>query len=225
MKILLKNVIGLSDDAVTQLHTVHGLDLLNTFQSLSNKDIDDICHTARKPRGMIEHSDSTKAVPVPNISNPGVTVPVIDAKRLKLYVCGAKHLRHISRSINYSALARPELIKFDSMQTIEFSHINPSNFAPPSNKDNVTHCLELLESHILQTNGVDGVPLAYLIRETVAVTLSATDPATNYDSKKLELIARCPHGIAEYDEDEKTIWGILQRALVYHISYSSIKRY
>ena len=111
------------------------------------------------------------------------------------------------------------------MQTIEASHFNPLNFAPPSNKDNVTHWLERLDSHLLQTNGVNGVHLAYVIRETVAVTLSATDPTTNYASKKLELIARCPNGTAEYDEDEKTVRGILQRTLVSHISYSSIRRY
>ena len=68
-----------------------------------------------------------------------------------------------------------------------------------------THWLERLNSHLLQTNGVNGVPLAYVIRETVAVTLSATDPATNYASQKLELIASCPHGTAEYEEDEKTV--------------------
>ena len=100
MKTFLKNVIGLSDDAATQLHTIHGLDLLNAFQSLSNKDIDDICQTARKPGGMIEHPDSTMAVPLPNISNPGVTVPAIADKRLKLCVYEAKHLKHLSRPIN-----------------------------------------------------------------------------------------------------------------------------
>ena len=180
MKTFLKNVIGLSDDAATQLRTVHGLDLLNTFQSLSNKDIDDICHTARKSGGMIEHPDSTRAVPVPNISNPGVTVPVIADKRLKLCIYGAKHLRRLSRPIKYAALAQPELDKFDSMQTIEASHVNPSDYVPPSNKDNMTHWLERLDSHLLQTNGVNGVPLAYVIRETVTVTLLANDPATNY---------------------------------------------
>ena len=225
MKTFLKNVIGLPDDAATQLHTIHGLDLLNAFQSLSNKDIDDIFHTVRKPGGMIEHPDSTRAVPVPDIANPGVTVPAIAAKRLKLCVYGAKHLKRLSRPINYAALARPELDKFDSMQTIEASHIIPPDFAPPSNKDNVTHWLERLDSHLLQTNGVNCVPLAYVIRETVTVPLSATDPATNYASKKLELIARCPHGTTEYEEDEKTVWGILQRTLVSHISYASIRRY
>ena len=112
---------------------------------------------------MIEHPDITRAVPVANILNPGVTVPAIAAKRLKLCVYGAKHLKGLSCPINYASLSRPELDKFDSMQTIDVSHINPSDFAPPSNKDNLTHWLERLVSHLLQTNGVNGVPLAYVI--------------------------------------------------------------
>ena len=141
MKILLIAVVGLSDDISTQLRTVHGLDLLNAFQSLSDKDIDDICSTTRNPGGMITHPDATRASPLADIQNSGVTVSAIADKRLKLCVYRAKHLRHLSRPINYAALARTELDQFDAMQTIDMLHETSSDLAPPSNRDNVTHWL------------------------------------------------------------------------------------
>ena len=98
---------------------------------------------------MITHPNGTRASPLADIPNPGETVPVITAKRLKLCVYGAKHLHRLSRPIKYAALARTELNQFDAMQTIEVLHVNPSDLAPLSNKDNVAHWLERLDSHLL----------------------------------------------------------------------------
>ena len=64
---------------------------------------------------MITHPDETKASPLPDILNPGMTVQKISAKRLKLYVYGSKYLRHLSCPINYAVLARTELDQFDAM--------------------------------------------------------------------------------------------------------------
>ena len=89
----------------------------------------------------------------------------------------------------------------------------------------MTHWLERINSHLLQTNGINDLPLAYIIREQVAVPLSVDDPSTNYASKNLELIARYPHPTLEHDKDDNTVWGILQRTLVSHISHSSIRRF
>ena len=225
MKTFLMNEVGLSDAAATQLQTSHGIDLLNTFQSFSAKDIDDICSTARKPGGTMEHPDSTRTTPFSDILNPGVTVPAIVAKLLKLCVYGAKYRRRLSRSLNFVALTQAELNKFDAMQTIEEAHVNLPDLSPPSSRDSMTRWLECLESHLLQTNGIYGVPLAYIVRDTVDVPPHLTHPATTYASRKLELITRYPHGTVEYDEDDKSVWGILQRTLVSHVSYSSIRRY
>ena len=153
------NEVGLSDAAATQLQTSHSIDLLNAFQSFSAKDINDICSTARKADGTIEHPDSTTTTPLSDIVDPGVIVPAIVAKRLKLRVYGAKHRRRLSRSFNFAALTQVELNKFDAMQTIEEAHVNPPDLSPPSGKNNMTRWLKCLESHLLQTNGIYCVPM------------------------------------------------------------------
>ena len=132
------NEVGLPDAAATELQAIRGIDLLNTFQSFSAKDIDDICSTARKPIGMLEHPDSTRTIPLSGIVNPGVTVPAIVAKRLKLCVYGAKNRRRLSRPLNFAALTQVELNKFDAMQTIEAAHVNSPDLSHPSGKDIMT---------------------------------------------------------------------------------------
>ena len=82
-----------------------------------------------------------------------------------------------------------------------------------------------LDSHLLQTHGINGIPHFYAIRDDVIVKPHSTDPPTNYGTKKLELVHRCPHSTIKYKEDNKKVWGILQRTLYTHISYSSIRRH
>ena len=85
--------------------------------------------------------------------------------------------------------------------------------------------VETLDSHLLQTHGINGIPLSYVVRDETTVQPHASDPSTNYGTTKLELVHRCPHGTIEYEEDNKIVWGILQRSLSTHISYSSIRRH
>jgi len=76
----------------------------------------------------------------------------------------------------------------------------------------------------LQTQGTQGVALAYVTRVNVAVLPHTDDPSTNYSSIKLEMISRCPHGTMAYSEDSKEVWSILQRDLSKTLSFSLIRR-
>ena len=183
MKTFLMNEVEFSDAAATQLQTIHGIDLLNTFQFFSAKNIDNICSTAQKPVGMIEHPDSTRTTLLSDIVNPGVTVPAIVTKRLKLCVYSVKHRRRLSRPFNFAALTQVERNKFDTIQTIEAAYVNPPDLSSPSSRDNMTCWLEYLESHLLQTNGVYGVLLAYVERDSVNVLPYLMYHTTNYASK------------------------------------------
>ena len=197
MRKYLVGEIGLSTLVAITLRDDHGFDLLNAFQSFSMKDIDDICATARKPGGLIENLASTRASPLPDIANPGVTVPAIVTKRLKLCVYGVKHLASLSRPLNFTTLARASLDQYDHRQTIELSHENPPDLPVPTTKENMTIWVEILDSHLLQTHGTNGIAFSYVIRDDVTVKPHATDPPTNYGTKKLELVHRYPHGRME----------------------------
>ena len=64
------------------------------------KDIDNICATARILGKLNDNPVLTRANPLPDIANPGVTIPVIVAKRLKLCVYDSKYLPRLSRLLS-----------------------------------------------------------------------------------------------------------------------------
>ena len=70
--------------------------------------------------------------------------------------------------------------------------------------------MEKIDSCLLQTQGTQGVALAYVTRVNVDVLLHADDSSTNYLSIKLEIISRCPHGTMAYNEDSKEVWSIIE---------------
>ena len=223
MKTFLINEIGLSNLAATTLRDDHGFDLFNAFQSFLMTDIDDIYSTASKPGGLISNPESTCADPLPDIANPGVTVPVIVAKRLKLFVCGSKHLTRLSIPLSFATLVRASLDQYDHMQTIELSHVDPPNLLKHNTKENMTIWIETLNSHLLQTYVINVILLFYVVREDITFKPHAGNQPTNYGTKKLELVHRCPRVMIKYEEDNKKVWGILQCTLSTHTLYSSIR--
>ena len=84
MDAFLENMIGLSLPTRIAITTEQGLDRVQVFEELSRDDIDDLCKTARRPGGLI--SNPLAGIPgnPPLMMNPGVAVPAISVKRLKM---------------------------------------------------------------------------------------------------------------------------------------------
>ena len=66
-------------------------------------------------------------------------------------------------------------------------------------------------------------PLAYVARSKVTVKPHAMDPVTDYENVDQEMTSRAPRDQYVYGEDNKTLWHILQDALKYYPSYTSIR--
>ena len=63
------------------------------------------------------------------------------------------------------------------------------------------------------------------MRDDPNILPDARDDATNYTTVIDEMIARCPHGTYEYQQDNATLWHILYDALKDHPSYTTIRRH
>ena len=137
IKIFLINKVSLLNHAATQLQAIYGIDLLNECQSCSNKDIDDIYSTTRRPGGMLAYFYSTRSTLLPNIAYSGVTMLKITVKRLKHCIYGTKYQCRLSRHLNFATFAQAKLDKYDSIQTIEIMHENPPGTSPPPDKGNM----------------------------------------------------------------------------------------
>lgn len=95
----LNNVLLIGDQAVRAALNTQGLQSLDDFIALTEKDIDDICSNARKPGGTIANPafDAANSVPgvPPFLPNAGVQIGHIFVKRLKMLRFYLFHLRRI----------------------------------------------------------------------------------------------------------------------------------
>jgi hypothetical protein len=82
--------------------------------------------------------------------------------------------------------------------------------------------LDNLDSHLLVVLGASKVPLAYVTQEEVALPHGA-DPPGNYASVQAEMIRRAPHGSAEYQLDNMTVWDIVRKSVHGTQAYTWIK--
>jgi len=155
--------------------------------------------------------------------NPIVAVPSFSVTRLKMCAFYTKHLVRISRPLNITIYTLRNLSSYEEMRLIEKDHTNPTDLSPLMAKEDMVSFMENTDPHLLQTQDTMRVALAYVTRVNVAVLPHADDLSTNYSSIKLETISRCMHGTMSYNEDNKDVWSILQRALSKTLSFSSIR--
>jgi hypothetical protein len=97
----------------------------------------------------------------------------------------------------------------------EDAHQPPAE-APKFNEKDVVKTFDALDSYLCESLGETKIPLAYVTRDDVAVIASANDPTANYETTKLELIARAPHIDAAgaphhtFLADNMKVWTIIQ---------------
>ena len=96
--------------------------------------------------------------------NPGVVVPSISIKkRLKMCVIYMKYLVRVSRPLVVSIYTLRNLSSYKEMRLIEKEHTNPTTLSSPTAKEDMVSFVENIDSHLLQTQGTQGV--AVEIRE------------------------------------------------------------
>jgi hypothetical protein len=77
-----------------------------------------------------------------------------------------------------------------------------------SRVDKVREVLEDIDNYLLRKLGASGLPLAYIVRESVA--LPADDPGYGLPSTSEEMVTRGPHTGAFYEIDNKEVWQVVR---------------
>jgi hypothetical protein len=79
--------------------------------------------------------------------------------------------------------------------------------------DKVREFIDNIESLLLVTKGLNGVPLLYVVRDLAALpTGNGTDidEGSGLQSHTQEMIRRCPHTGVYFCEAQKVVWSIIQ---------------
>ena len=124
------------------------------------------------------------------INNPGVSVSLIGHTNMKLVSFWLRYQELTSQLVIPANITLQNARSIESLKEWHDNH--KSDPDPPKgiiDAANWPKTIELIEEYLKTCVGVNGVPLAYVVRKEPTVPAPNTDPATNYDSKQDVMIA------------------------------------
>ena len=216
--------IGLSNQAALSIMDDHGLDSLDALQEFTQEEMKTLVQATRRPGGTVPNPQAGVAGQPDLIPNLGFRIPATCENRLYVAVFIAKHLARTSRQSDRARFSRAELTLYRQVMTTEKDREEPDEPTPPTKNQDMQRWFETLDSYLLVVYGVQGVPLAYVVRDDPEMP-RGLDPPASYDTIQLEMIRRCPHGTVLYQQDNRKVWSILANALTNHLMYVNIRRF
>lgn len=203
----LRTTIGFGTNPNVTTIGTHGLDSFDTMAELEDDDVKTLFNAARK-------------------ATPPMLVSAIIEKRTKLACYGAKLYTTIGRDVNGTSLSLRRLKQLELHKKIVKEHKDPSEGIPKVSKTySIDKALDTLPNYLRSKIGVRGVALSYVIREVE--TPPALEPLGNdvpysQESGSLmnELIAFTPHDGVGWDEDNASVFAIIQE-MVRDVSMAS----
>jgi hypothetical protein len=203
----LRNTIGFgTNDRVTTIGA-HGLDNFDTMAELEDDDVKTLFNAARK-------------------QTPPMLVSAIIEKRIKLACYGARTYTIIGRDVDGTSLSLRRLKQLELHKKIIEEHKDPSEGIPKVSKTySIDKALDTLPTFLRSKIGVRGVALSYVIREVAvppALDPLHTDVPYSQESGSLmnELITHTPHDGVGWDEDNASVFAIIQE-MVRDVSMAS----
>lgn len=219
----LENVLGIVSPAIRAGLNEQGLTSFADFETLTEKDITQMCANVRKPGGLIANpmlagrgrGRGQQAEPQPplpaQIPNPGTLVGHVVEVRLKMLCYFVKHLVRIQRMPFVAAEAPLErLTSVYRLKEIEDEETDDELKLPtPLAKiENVRVTLEDLDDYFRRKLGDNGCPLAYVVRETAE--LPVVDPGFGLPTYADEMIARAPLQGVSFQRDNVSVWNVIR---------------
>jgi hypothetical protein len=207
------NTIGINVAGATAALNAQGIEGFDDFTILTEDDVSNVCNNVRKPGGTIVNPNFNPAQPIPGvpptIPNPGIQLGHVFEKRLKMLHYYCNHMLRIQRPIvaNQATIARLTACyrlkdKEDEKEDVEL---------PPKLQkiDKVRDILEDIDNYLIRKLGASGLPLAYIVREVVALDPN-DDPGYGLPSPHEEMIARGTHTGVYYQQDNNEVWQMLR---------------
>ena len=209
--------LGFQADAARVMIDDQGMEDLAELALLTDTEVENLCKVVRRPGGTIanpnrndEDGDPVAGQPA-TITNPGQTVPLRAENNLKMACYYLRYKQRVSRPLTAASLTLINVRGMRGLKEWEDAHKDVDK-AEIDSKD-WPRTIEALEEYLRGCLGVDGTPLAYVIRDDPEVPpINLVDTfATHQD----ELIARAPHRdaagnfTATFLSDRSKVWELL----------------
>lgn len=205
--------IGFSDQASAAITDAQGMDSLDEFRVLTDDEVEDLCKVVRRPGGTIDNPNAAVAGQPARIPNPGIAVSMRATNNLKLMCYFLRYKERTSRDVTAADITTDSIRRLREYKTWEEQHEDPD--APELSFRDWPRTIEAIKEYLRDCLGSTKIPLAYVIRDDLAVPAGAGPPG-GYGTNQDELIARAPIQMTnDAGDDVFTDIYLADRALVY----------
>jgi len=186
-----------STAAADNLVDEQGLQSIAALGELSDKKINEMCSTTRKPGGT-----TTFGTPKSLKTVVGLGVKIAFCAELKLaeWANAIRQRKLCSRSTVQADLTDLEVLRWKEFVEADKEYKEPSLTDVPPVKEferNWPRAFEAMDDYFKSLRSDKSrVPLSYIIRDDIEPKPSVDDPSSGYDDPLDELVARCPHQVA-----------------------------
>ena len=207
----LRNTIGFSTNARVNSIRNHGLDDFDVLEEFEDEDVKTMMIGARKD------------------PNTPMVISAIIEKRVRLACYAARIYTMIGRTVDQQSLSLNRLRVFEQHKNVLKEQKDSNVECPKVSKTfGIGKALDMLPNYLRSKIGVRGVALSYVIRaDENAPTLEPLHTNVPYaegaSSLMTELINHVPHSGIGWDEDNSTVFGILQEMVKDSPMSSSLK--
>ena len=120
------------------------------------------------------------------IANPGIPVSTHAERNMKMLCYYLRYYAGVSRTPSINGITLLLVREYESYAEWETNH---KDVEPPTlNDKDWPRTIESIKGWLRGCLGQEKSPLAYIVRDELAVPAEATDPMTSYNSKQEELI-------------------------------------
>ena len=216
--------MGLPQDAAVYAMDVMGLNSLVLWRDFhDDEDLVGLSKNLRSPGGTRLNAAGAEE------RHPGFPVSVKAISNLKIMRIALKHHQHIQRAVTAPTITHAWLAEWEFLVDFykETSKKKPSDEdLPKITMNDWAKTKEKIVTHFTEVYGKEGIPLAYVLRETAAVPAVAEDPPANYDGDHVkELIARAAQTGATYRADNRTMCRMLKKICEDTPAYTYVSKY
>jgi hypothetical protein len=221
----MQNTLLITEAGTRDALNQQGLEALADFDGLTDKDIKNICANARKPGGTIPNPNVAVANQPVVINNPGVQLGYVYERRLEMLRYYVYHCMRIQRQLvpQQMTLARLQHV-YHLKETEDIVKEETIKLPTAITKvEDIRTNIEDLDNYLLRKLGETGLPLAYVVRENVA--LPAIDAGFGLPDYTQEMIQRGDHATATYQNDSKEVWNVIRHLTHGGSTWSWVSQY
>jgi hypothetical protein len=223
----LENTLGIHNPDLRQAINQQGCFSFDSFIGLSESDLTTMASNIRKPGGTMVGQVQAVGRPRPNVPNPGIAIGFLEVRRLEFLRFYVHHCTRIQRPLIPDEMTIERLQRVYQLKETEDLLKKDTKTPELPGKivkiDDVRNNIEDLDDYLLEKRGESGLPLAYVVRDTVALPL--VDPGFGQPTSIAEMIARGDHTQPAFETDTIAVFNIIRHMTHGGLAWSWVSAY